>query len=546
MTPEMWNASLSGDYLWSNVNFGEAVTEAMTPLTWSVIQFTLDDWTYVPNAPSVGNIGGRPYLNISAFATMLSLIGKGREGILAALESTLYMRLPDTMAIPLIPLSWPARWESLANGVRVRGKQQAGVRKLGAYLAANPSWFQAMRGRVREAASLLSLRALWDEIRPHVKQGRWCVMGGAVYSADYTMQLRRDLTVLVGADDANALIANVSEEGLLASLEPLRGLARVAAGEMTREAYLQQFGHRGPNEFELSIPRPAEDPAWLERELAAWQETPADLAGRLAQGRAAFDAAWSRLQARYPGKAGKLRGRIAESARRARLREMARSEYVRDRWLVRLFACRAGGLTGLGDDVFFLTLDELLGLLAGEKTAADLVADIPERRTSYLKVKALPPCPPVICGRFDPFAWAADPARRSDIYDGTQLPLQGAAQEVAPEAVNIIRGAAGSAGRVEGVVRCLAGPEEAALFLPGEILVAVQTDIAWTLIFPRAAAVITDVGAPLSHAAIVARELGIPAVVGCGDATARLKTGDRVRVDGGAGVVMLLRSADAD
>ena len=56
-------------------------------------------------------------------------------------------------------------------------------------------------------------------------------------------------------------------------------------------------------------------------------------------------------------------------------------------------------------------------------------------------------------------------------------------------------------------------------------------------IFPKAAAVITDVGAPLSHAAIVARELGVPAVVGTGNATMMLKTGDRVRVDGGAGIV---------
>ena len=67
-----------------------------------------------------------------------------------------------------------------------------------------------------------------------------------------------------------------------------------------------------------------------------------------------------------------------------------------------------------------------------------------------------------------------------------------------------------------------------------------QTDVAWTLLFPRAAAVVTDVGAPLSHAAIVARELGIPAVVGCGDATMRLQTGDRVRVDGGRGTVEIL------
>jgi len=63
---------------------------------------------------------------------------------------------------------------------------------------------------------------------------------------------------------------------------------------------------------------------------------------------------------------------------------------------------------------------------------------------------------------------------------------------------------------------------------------------AWTPLFAMAAAVVTDVGAPLSHAAIVARELGIPAVVGCGDATMRLHTGDRVLVDGGQGVVEIL------
>jgi pyruvate,water dikinase len=75
--------------------------------------------------------------------------------------------------------------------------------------------------------------------------------------------------------------------------------------------------------------------------------------------------------------------------------------------------------------------------------------------------------------------------------------------------------------------------------------VAVTTNVGWTPIFPRAAAVVTDVGAPLSHAAIVARELGIPAVVGCGSATTRLRTGDRVRVDGGQGTVEILGTGDA-
>jgi pyruvate,water dikinase len=138
----------------------------------------------------------------------------------------------------------------------------------------------------------------------------------------------------------------------------------------------------------------------------------------------------------------------------------------------------------------------------------------------------------IVRGRFDPFQWAADPKRRNDIYDATvAAPMPTS---------NTISGFAGAAGRVEGMVRVLDGPDQGDQLQLGEILVAVTTNVGWTPLFPRAAAVVTDVGAPLSHAAIVARELGIPAVVGCVSATTRLRTGDRVRVDGGQGTVEIL------
>ena len=86
---------------------------------------------------------------------------------------------------------------------------------------------------------------------------------------------------------------------------------------------------------------------------------------------------------------------------------------------------------------------------------------------------------------------------------------------------------------------------EAELLRPGDVLVTTVTNVGWTPLFPRAGAVVTDVGAPLSHAAIVARELGVPAVVGCGNATARLHDGDTVRVDGRAGTVEVLAPAAA-
>ena len=209
-----------------------------------------------------------------------------------------------------------------------------------------------------------------------------------------------------------------------------------------------------------------------------------------------------------------------------------RSETVRAFGVFRAFALRAGELTGLGDGIFFLSLEEIVTRLAGDESACEF---IPARRETHARYSALPPYPALICGRFDPFLWAADPNRRSDFYN--------AHASAFPPDKDVITGFAGAAGIVEGIVRRLDSPEEGDRLQPGEILVAVTTNIGWTPLFPRAAAIVTDVGAPLSHAAIVARELGIPAVVGCGNATMRLRTSDRVRVNGGQGIVEILESS---
>jgi phosphohistidine swiveling domain-containing protein len=526
-----WNTSLSGDYLWSNVNFGEAVTETMTPLTWSVIQYTLDDWRFLPGYPTVGNIGGTPYLNISIFATLFKAMGRSREDLLQYMEGTLYMELPDEMEIPLIQLSPMEAFKGLFAASRVQMRQRKGIRELPSYLAETPAWFQQMRTRLEVETQKAALRSLWqDKINPHIKKGVWCVLGSVTHSSDYTLKLRRELTKLVGPDDANLLIANLSErEDLLASLGLVAGLTKLARGEIAPEAYLEQYGHRGPHEFELSVPRPVENPTWLNGQLQHFREHPVDIDDLVAKQQAAFQTAWDRLQSQYHHQANAINKRIRENARRARLRELARSEYTRDRWLIRLFALRVAELTGLGEDVFFLNLAEMLNLLSGDQTA---LKRIPTRKETYHQYKALPSYPSVIRGRFDPIKWAADPQRRSDIFDATAI--------YQPDPSNIIKGSPGSAGQVTGTVRIAASPEEGQQLQPGEILVAVQTDVAWTLLFPHATAVITDVGAPLSHVAIVARELGIPAVVGCGDATTRLKNGDRVRVDGARGTVEIL------
>jgi pyruvate,water dikinase len=102
-----------------------------------------------------------------------------------------------------------------------------------------------------------------------------------------------------------------------------------------------------------------------------------------------------------------------------------------------------------------------------------------------------------------------------------------------------LKGTGGSGGTVTATARVLAGPEDFAAFQPGEILVASITTPAYTPLFALAAGVVTDIGGVLSHGSIVAREYGIPAVLGTGVATKRIATGDVITVDGSAGVVHL-------
>src|SRR5829696_4534857 len=103
-----------------------------------------------------------------------------------------------------------------------------------------------------------------------------------------------------------------------------------------------------------------------------------------------------------------------------------------------------------------------------------------------------------------------------------------------------IKGVAASAGQVTAPARLLGGPEDFGKMQPREVLVASITTPAWTSLFAMASAVVTDVGRPLSHSSIVAREYGIPAVLGTGVATRRIQSGQSVRVDGDAGTVTLL------
>jgi phosphohistidine swiveling domain-containing protein len=527
------NDTLTGNFLWSATNLTEACPETMTPFTASLTEHINQRSVAalrVRNYPVSGIIGGRPYANISVQVSAFVRSFKGDARRAYREMSGTWGEIPESINIPLIPVS-KQEWTNQLSPqlLKLLFVMQADRRKIPAFVAGNRPWCADMRQKVRYTTDGIALADLWEKmIQPYYLNALSLVFASA---ENTQVQLERDLRERVGADDANALLSNLS--GLsqrLESLGPVVGLSQVIRGEISREEYLDAYGHRGVNETEYAWPRPMEDPTWLDQQIAESEKTMMDFESRFADRRAAYAAAWERFCAQHPKQVKKMQRRLQKTAQGAQRREIVRSEAVRIATVARAFALRAAEFTGLGEDIFFLNIMEVLGELRGNRATRRF---IPVRKDTYQKYHALPPFPTIICGRFDPLKWAADPNRRSDIY---------AADAPTPRTPGdgVIQGFPGAMGVVEGMVRRLERLEDSDQMQPGEILVTTMTNIGWTPLFPRAAAIVTDLGAPLSHAAIVARELGIPAVVGCGDATMRLKTGDRVRVNGGQGVVEIL------
>jgi phosphohistidine swiveling domain-containing protein len=531
---DKWNATLAGDYLWTNKIVGEVFPTATTPSTWSVWQdfFAM---LSMGDSPTIERIAGVPYLNYSLMYSFLIKILRKRERVMNMTKDSIGVP-PAGMGIPSYPVSWrTVLFQVLPHEARNELKKDRLRKSAPEFLTMVPKRCRELEHRI-ESASGGEMIVLWtDEIKPlwteiHPLQDK---MNEELNRL--TQKLKTELTKRLGEEEASALLTTISSAGELASLGPLAGLSRLSKGELSRDEYLRLYGHRGPHENELAEPRPYEDPDVVDKQLAEFNESPVDVAGLLARRDAESIALWREIKQKLaPKKAQALEEMIDATAETNTLREATRSELTRLVSLIRSWFLRAGELGGVGDGVFFLAVDEVIDLLSGDRSS---VAQIPARRELYEKYRALPPLPTWIRGRFDPFPWAADPNRRRDVFDA-----RGAAAPPKPSVDSFIKGQPGSAGRVEGIVQRIDSLDEGDRLQPGEILVASTTNVGWTPLFPRAAAVVTDIGGSLSHAAIVARELGIPAVVGCGDATIRLKTGDRVRVNGSRGVVEILET----
>lgn len=354
---------------------------------------------------------------------------------------------------------------------------------------------------------------------------------GDVRSAQYSRQLYEIAKVVRDSAELTAAF----DAGTAGLLDRLAGLDAAGAFRERFAAFLAEHGHRGPNDWELSGRTWDNTPelallAIDRMRLADHDLTPV---GDPAREAAARQAAIAKVRPSL-----KLLDRLNfDKAVRAapfwaQAREATRDRAVRltlpfkqvYRELVRRGAERGGSADPVAVALLSPT-DELSGYLADPASMADVLA---ERLALHARFAAVTP-------RF----FITSQAEVPTIEELEAEQAGRVAATVAPVGT-VLTGNSGCAGVARGRARVVLDPDEADDLMPGEVLVAPITDPAWTPLFLPAAAVVVNVGALMSHAVIVARELGIPCVVSVEGATVRLADGMLVEVDGTAGTVRVV------
>jgi pyruvate,water dikinase len=334
------------------------------------------------------------------------------------------------------------------------------------------------------------------------------------------------LSAKTGVGDATALSGGYGD---VPETRVVADLWRASRGEIDLSEVVRHHGYHGPLEGEISARVWREDDTPLRRMVEGYAAMPDGSDPRLREGvlRAEREDLERRVLAALPAPLRPVvKGVFKRAAHCIPLRGVAKGAFLQAFDICRASARRAGeclakeGRLDDPEDVFYLTMDELLApALPGD--IKDTVVLRRNRRAEYEKYRL-------------PSHWRGMP---------TPIPIgegQATGEETGEAA--IIPGIGVSPGVVEGTARVVTDPGFADVE-SGEILVSPTTDPSWSSIMFISVALVVDIGGALSHAAIVARELGIPCVVNTIHGSRSIRTGDRLRVDGNAGTVEILERA---
>lgn len=547
--------------VWSNWNVRETMPDPLRPLSWTIWRDVLltmlvrQAFGVSPSSPlrehmaGLDLVHGRLYFNMNMMLAA-PLFGPAMRPLLKIMDQRAGAVLEQLIADGVLrPRRIPGSRVRVIPSMAIAGLRSS------ARFTASLSPERALRS-LEEAAEAIRLRpdvaGLSDErlvdefqlwLRPECARLRDGLQAQVVAIAVYGLAVRafrrhpaakRLLTtgitanpttqISLGLDDlveaarpvAHVFLAHADTAGTLEALE------REPAGEawLARfRDFLVRVGHRGPMEFDVGATRWSEDPTMLVDIVRAGlrtvdRETMRDRMARLAGERqravdeaAAASPAWKRPAMRRLARAVERYMPLREAPKHYGIVVFARMRAAALELGRRLVA---RGLLDAADDVFFLELPELAA-----RDGRDRRALVAERRARYERFRA---------------------ERAPDFVRSDGVPVVEAAADVAGED-GVLRGAAISPGRAEGPVRVLREPDPR-LMADGDVIVLEFADPGWTPLFPRAAAVVMEIGGLMCHAAVVAREMGVPAVFGVSDATRLLADGERVTVDGDCGTVV--------
>ena len=510
---------------WTRVNIGEAFPGVPTPLTWSWAGPASDElirraWVEMGVFPQ--GLRERPPAVDDRFVAILA----GRAVLNLDLMRAVGDRLPGNSGDKIEASIFGSTREGIANEPTARRYPVVAVRLPMALARARRSllhsvpdvhdwWWRSTRPETLTSA---------EEAR------RLLIESGRRYAAAGVHQCVGTIAGQ-GLFDGLAAVCRraglAGSEGLLATAdatpetETVADLWSVARGGLTIDGFLRRHGYHAPVQGELSTSSWREDPRPVERlvETFAARGDGDDPASEQRRRLAERAAAEGRLRDALGPAGGRAVVPLVRLARRyVPLREVARMLFLHCYDVARAASRRLGveladrGVIDDPDDVYYLTVEEVV---AGTGRLADVVAERRRHRAFYeehtvpLLFSGPPPLEPV----------------------------------VAPVATDRLEGLPGSGGVVEGRARVILDPDDPQGLEDGEVLVCETTNPSWASFFFVASGVVVDIGGPLSHAAIVAREMGIPCVINTRDARHVIRTGDRIRVDGDRGVVEVLSRA---
>ena len=557
----------AGPAMWSDANIRDSFPRPVTTMTWSFLAAAAQPIVYASVAavryplPAgmevLRRYGGRPYFDLDSlqwsFYDALGILPAEVNRQMGGFQREVRVPAGNPMRgraglgrarrrLRLLRRLWglhrtlPREIDALVDAARAGRDRDVSTLDDAGLLAA----FREQQARGADYQPLLQLAAsyygTWMTLMQDVLEwatgdrgqtlvGRLLAASGNVASAEHGLDLR-DLGRLA-RDEPRALDA-LRETG-----DPFAWRRVLPAGSPFRlalERYLDRYGHRGVFEMEFASRRWWEDPSYLLDQIrfhAGHPEAP-DPRGRARERRDDAEAGLADVPACVRPLVRWLLGRTRLGAA---LRENAKSgaaaavDGVRSICLEAGRRLHAAGRLAAADDVFHLGLAEVEAFLDGSWDGAGADRLVEDRGARFAAQHGLD-LPGVIDG---------DDGRPSP---STPLAAPPAAEPPDAAPGGEWQGVAAAPGVAAGPARVLRDPHDGAGMARGDVLVAPSTDPGWTPLFLRASAVVMETGGYLSHGAVVARELGLPAVVNVPDAMRRIGAGDRLRVDGDRGRVI--------